>query len=161
MIVKPLTYGDCESNPFFQDRADWTISDGVIVNVDVCVGQTSFGVDADFLVMSAADKLENALSVEIARGSHAPAAQNASVPVKEYVRMGGVQIAFRKHVWEFGGHDAEAIPHRLKLAVAALFAEHAKVVAFDKEHLDKVLAIGCELLCFIDNNYSLAYRLRA
>jgi hypothetical protein len=77
------------------------------------------------------------------------------------VGVARVDLPSREEVLVARRRDAEAIAHRLQLAVAALLAEHAEVVALDEEHLHEHLSVLVQSLASRSRRPPLLHRLGA
>ena len=75
--------------------------------------------------------------------------------------MRGIDISFWEQIRIFWRRDTEAVSHRLQFTVAALFAEHTKMIALDKKHINYIFSVFFQLGSIVFDNRAFRNRLRA
>jgi hypothetical protein len=74
--------------------------------------------------------------------------------------MRGINIPLGKLIGVLGGCDSETVCKSLQLTVAALFAKHAEMIAFHKQHIDDVGSQLIDLRSLALDHDSVGDRLR-
>jgi len=124
----------------FQESTHGADFGSFVREIDVRATQLGLGVNSYALINSPTDKIENVLSINIARCTNAAATKNAAIVIDENVWVCRVHLTLREKKGEARRGDAIAIAKSLKLTVTAPLAEGANMVPLDKEHLEDALA---------------------